>query len=70
MGDLGLQWAEFYQRRIDRAQKRFLSAIKALALVRRLQLPAVQVNIGEKQMNIVAQGRQLPADIQDGNEPI
>jgi hypothetical protein len=31
----------------------FLSAMKTLALVRRLGLPAVQVNIGEKQVNVV-----------------
>lgn len=63
MGDLSLHQAEFQQRRIDRAQKRFLAAIKALAVVRRLQLPLVQVNIAEKQMNVVAPNRQLPGTI-------
>lgn len=39
----------YYQRCIDRAQKRYLSAIKTLAVVRRLALPALQVNIANKQ---------------------
>ena len=43
---------EFHQRRVERAQRRYLAAAKALAQVRRLQLPAVQVNIGDKQVNV------------------
>ncbi len=44
--------ADYEHRMIDRAHNRYLSAIHALATVRKLQLPAVQVNIGEKQVNI------------------
>jgi hypothetical protein len=44
---------EGHQRRQDRAHGRFLSAVKTLALVRRLGLPALQVNIGDKQVNVV-----------------
>lgn len=40
------------QRRFDRAQRMYLQAIKALATVRRLQIPAMQVNIGDKQINV------------------
>ena len=40
--------------RMDKAQRRYLGAIKALAQVRRLALPSVQVNIGEKQVNVAA----------------
>ncbi|HEV2121993.1 MAG TPA: hypothetical protein VGW38_04355 [Chloroflexota bacterium] len=47
----------FHQQRIERAQRRFLAAIKALAQVRKLGVPAVQVNIGEKQVNVAAGGR-------------
>ncbi len=43
---------EYHQRTIGRAQRRYLAAVKALAQVRRLRVPAVQVNIGEKQVNI------------------
>jgi len=44
--------ATYHQKRLDSAHKRYLGAIKALAQVRKLQLPNVQVNIGEKQVNI------------------
>jgi len=49
-----------FLKRQDSAHKRYLSAIKALAQVRRLQLPMVQVNIGENQINagnVALQGR-------------
>jgi hypothetical protein len=64
-----------HQDRMDRANRRYLSAIKALAQVRRLQVPltlqvalpgatqvgqAAQVNVGEKQINAVA-AAPLPA---------
>jgi len=49
-----LQQGDYYQRRQDRAHKRYLSAVKALAQVRRLELPAVQVNIAGQQMNTQA----------------
>ena len=47
---------------LERAQKRYLAAIQALATVRKLKLPdtvqAVQVNIGDKQINVVQHSRQ------------
>ena len=43
---------EFHQRRVERAQRRYLAAIKALAQVRRLGVPSVQVNIGGQQVNV------------------
>ena len=39
----------YFQKCIDRAQRRYLSAIKTLAVVRRLALPTLQVNIAQKQ---------------------
>ena len=45
------RWSESMQRSIDRAQRRYLSAIKSLVQVRRLLGPMVQVNIAEKQVN-------------------
>jgi hypothetical protein len=50
--DLSLKWADFYQKRMDRAHRRFLSAAKTLATVRRQALPVFQVNIAKKQVNI------------------
>jgi hypothetical protein len=42
----------YYQRCLTSAQKRYLSAIKALAAVRKLALPVLQVNIARKQVNV------------------
>lgn len=43
---------ELHQKRVERAQKRHLAAIKTLAQVRKLGAPMVQVNIAEKQINL------------------
>jgi len=51
-----LKQNEFYQRRLSLAQNRYLSAIRMLAQVRRLQVPAVQVNIAREQLNVAALG--------------
>jgi len=58
--NLSLEWGDYYQRRMDRAHKRYLSAIKTLATVRKLALPVLQVNIAKKQVNVA--GPCLPAD--------
>lgn len=55
------------KRRLDRAQNRYLSAIRALAVVRRLQLPTIQVNVAERHVNVATgtvRGDELrgPAD--------
>lgn len=55
LGKLTMAQGEYHQRTIERSQRRYLAAIKALAQVRRLQLPAVQVNIAEaggQQINV------------------
>jgi hypothetical protein len=43
---------DYQQRLIDRAHRRYLSALKTLALVRKLALPVLQVNIAKKQVNV------------------
>jgi hypothetical protein len=50
--DLPITWKEFYLRRMDKANKRYLSAIKTLATVRKLAIPVLQVNIAKKQVNV------------------
>jgi hypothetical protein len=50
--NLSIDWGEYYQRRMDRAHRRYLSALKTLALVRRLAVPVLQVNIARKQVNV------------------
>jgi hypothetical protein len=50
--DLSIQQAEYWQNRIDRAHRRYLSAIRTLATVRKLAVPVLQLNIAKKQVNI------------------
>lgn len=63
--DLTIKQAELWQKRIDGAHRRYLSAIKALATVRKLALPAVQVNIARRQVNVLT----TPGDRAAGSEP-
>ena len=49
---LTLTEAEFHQRRGERAQRQLLRAVQALATVRRLLGPVVQVNIADQQINV------------------
>jgi hypothetical protein len=51
-----LRQADYHRRRIDAAHSRFLSAVKTLATVRKLALPALQVNIGANQVNVAQSG--------------
>jgi hypothetical protein len=60
---LGMEWGTYYQRRMDRAHKRYLSAIKALAVVRKLAVPVLQVNIARKQINVAG---ACPAPVENG----
>lgn len=46
------QEARFFERWLDGVHKRYLAAVRALATVEKLQLPTVQVNVAEKQVNI------------------
>jgi hypothetical protein len=44
--------SEHCQRRQDRAARQYLAALRSLAIVRRLLVPTVQVNVAERQVNI------------------
>ena len=46
-----IKQAEFHLRRIDRAHRRLLSSLKTLATIRRLALPALQINVASQQVN-------------------
>jgi hypothetical protein len=63
---MSLDLGSYYQRSITSAQKRYLAAIKTLALVRKLAVPVLQVNIGRKQVNMA--GPCVAAD-SDGGAP-
>lgn len=55
-GNTTITQADFWERRLSAAQRRYLRACESLARVRRLKLPAVQVNIAEQQVNQVMIG--------------
>jgi hypothetical protein len=42
----------YLQEQVDRAQKRYLAAIRALAQVRKLLAPTVQINVAQQQVNV------------------
>ena len=50
----GFRVEGFLQERLDRAHKRLLTAVKALAQVGKLLGPNIQVNVAEKQVNVMA----------------
>jgi hypothetical protein len=50
--NLTIVQGDYHQRLIDRAHRRYLSALKTLAVVRKLALPVLQVNIAKKQVNV------------------
>jgi hypothetical protein len=50
--NLTIVQGDYHQRLIDRAHRRYLSALKTLAMVRKLALPVLQVNIAKKQVNV------------------
>jgi len=64
-GELTRDQAEMLQKRQDRSHARFLSAIRTLAQVRKLGFPVLQVNVGEKQINI-AGAVQIPEESSRG----
>ena len=49
---LAMAQSEYHQRRLDRLHKRYLSAIRTLAQIRKLGVP-VQINVAEQQVNMV-----------------
>ena len=51
-GGLSLNQSEHCQRRVDRAHRRLMITLKTLATVRRLGIPAIQVNLAHQQVNV------------------
>ena len=46
-----LAQSEHVQRRMDRAHRRFLTTVKTLAIIRRLAVPTLQINVARQQVN-------------------
>jgi len=53
---MNMRQGDHWERRLSAAQRRYLRAVESLARVRRLRLPAVQVNIAEQQVNQITRG--------------
>ena len=51
-GSMSLPQGEYWEKRLTAAQRRYLRAIETLTNVRKMNLPAIQVNIGENQVNV------------------
>jgi hypothetical protein len=60
VGTASLVQMDFHQRRMDAANRRYLAALKALALVRKLAAPALQINLAKKQINISTPAPVIP----------
>lgn len=54
-GSTTIKLADFWERRLNAAQRRYLRATETLGRIRRLNLPPVQINIGEQQVNQINQ---------------
>jgi len=52
-GSTTLERGAYWDKRLSVVQRRYLRSIETLAKVRKMKLPAIQVNIGEKQVNVV-----------------
>lgn len=52
-GNFTIPQGAYWEKRVSSAQRRYLRALETLARVRRLRVPAVQVNIAEQQVNQV-----------------
>jgi hypothetical protein len=53
-GEMSQKQAEYWEKRINACQRRYMAAVKMLATVRRLAIPVIvgQVNIGRIQANM------------------
>jgi len=60
-GDLTIKQADYHQPRMDAANRRYLAALRTLAQVRKFAVPALQVNIAKKQVNVVTPASASPA---------
>ena len=44
--------ADYWERKLSTAQQRYLRASETLARIRRLRLPAMQINVADQQVNV------------------
>ena len=47
-----LNQGEFWEKRLSAVQRRYLRAVESLARIRRMNLPTIQINVADKQVNV------------------
>jgi hypothetical protein len=60
-GEQRMSVMEFWERRLSMSQRRYLAACETLTKIRKMGIPTLQLNIGDKQIN-VAGNLQAPKD--------
>lgn len=70
---LNAQGIELHQRWLDRSQARLISAVKALAVVRKLSVPTLLLNLAKNQVNVgsinlTGESPGLPQQLEAVNE--
>jgi len=58
-GAQSMRELEFWERRLSLAQHRYLAACESLAKIRKMNIPALQLNIGNKQINVAGKLQAL-----------
>lgn len=70
LGEVSKKQSAQYEQCLESAHRRYLSAIRSLAQVRRLQLPSVQLNLANQQINVAdRQVNVTPATRGDNGAP-
>jgi len=64
-GSISFANGDYLQRQVDRANGRYAAAIRTLAQVRRLLTPVLQVNVGQRQVNLAGPGTNV-VSVSDG----
>jgi hypothetical protein len=54
-GEFRIPAMEFWQRSLAMAQRNYLAACETLAKIRKMRLPNIQLNIGDKQINVAGE---------------
>jgi len=51
LGKLSIPQSEYYERRLNRLHRRYLSSVKSLAQIRKMGPAVLQINVAEQQVN-------------------
>jgi len=59
-GQQSIELIEFWERRLSMSHRRYLTACESLAKIRKMAIPALQLNIGDKQINVAGNLQSTP----------